>query len=469
MNPISTLAVQAADRFLARRETHPTRLDAAIDQALVRTGSLPDRATAKAWAAAKLTAALPVAPLIGTAMFGSLPLDTAISRRRAQRLPGALRSADPAIVGRHLHLDPGGRYLISSDLHRCIPGARDWPRLQETDELYRVTLEHYAKEDWGLIEAGDVEDLWMAGGTAMGAAIDALRLLGAVLWPIHRRVSHATARVQLGRIVENHAATYRTIAERFAAPGRYWRLSGNHDDPLSRPEVAAAMRRRLPGFAVRDVISLGEPDRTPEAVITHGHLTDPWNGPRGAWRGRIVTSLATTIADLRGHELGITDGTARRAFLSGRAGNRLRSIRGPFSMDRDQFTLNETELHEAFADRFGEDAGPWLVLGHTHVPGDGPWDPGTGSRYRRYVNCGSGVGQRLVTAVEWDGTAEARRPRLVAIARQSDLDESGTIDAARPGPEGPAHRIALHGGRRETIGTLDGEPVVKVAFSAPPD
>lgn len=103
------------------------------------------------------------------------------------------------------------------------------------------------------------------------------------------------------------------------------------------------------------------------------------------------------------------------------------------------------------------------MLGHTHVPGDGPWDPGTNSRYERYVNSGSGVAERVITAVEWDGGAAERRPILVAIARMSDLDP---VDA---GPEqtDPAHRIALRAGERTAIGSLDGEPVVRVVLRAP--
>ena len=132
-------------------------------------------------------------------------------------------------------------------------------------------------------------------------------------------------------------------------------------------------------------------------------------------------------------------------------------------MDREQFTLNETELHEAFAGHFGEGAGPWLVLGHTHIPGDGPWDPGTNSRYRRYVNCGSGVSERILTAVEWDGSAATRRPVLVGFARRSDVDVSGSITTLTD----PAHRLAVRRGPMKTIGTLDGEPVVKLELRAP--
>ena len=462
MKPIANAPAQATNRPVT--PTRPrTRLEAAIDALMERASTLPDEAVTKAWAATKLAGFLPVLPAFAAAMFGTLPLDTAANRRRAQRLPGALSASDPTVLGNNIHLDPNECYVITSDLHRSLPGARDWPRMQRTDRLYGVLLDHYGEHGWGLVEAGDVEDLWMVGGSAVGAAIDGLRLLGAALWPIDQRFSHAAARNQVRQIVNNHAATYATIADQFASQGRYWRISGNHDDSLSRPEVALALRLIIPGFAVQDLISLGEPGETPEAVLTHGHLTDPWNGPRGAWRGRIVTWLANSIADLRGHELGITGSEAREALLGGRAGNRLRSIRGPFSMDRDQFTLNETEIHEAFADCFGEEAGPWLVLGHTHVPGDGPWDPGTSSRYRRYVNAGSGVGERFLTAVEWDGTSNDRRPVLMAYARRSDVE----VPPAVTDSTDPAHRIAVRPGPMQTIGSIDGEPVVKMELRAP--
>ena len=463
MNPLFNTLIQAPSRRSTERPQTASRLDRAIQGLLRRSASVPSSPATKVWASLKLFAVISASPVLGPGLFATLPLETARCRRRARRMPQALRTDDPDVVGASTRLDPAGRYVVTSDLHRCIPGGRDWPRQQATDDLYRVALDHYGAEGWGLIEAGDIEDFWMVGGSALGVTLDALRMLGAALWPIDRRLSHATARNQLQRIIDNYEATYSAIAEKFVGPGRYWRLSGNHDDPLIRPEVAPQLARHLPELVVHDLVSLGDPGQIPEAVITHGHLTDPWNSPNGAWRGRFVTWLASALADLTGDEPGLTGATARTALLAGRAGNRLRSIRGPFSVDRDQFTLNETELHEAFAGHFGENAGPWLVLGHTHVPGDGPWDPGTNSRYERYVNSGSGVAERVITAVEWDGSAAERRPILVAIARESDLDPAG----AGPEQTDPAHRIALRAGERTTIGSLDGEAVVRVVLRAP--
>ncbi|MEZ5382137.1 MAG: hypothetical protein R2754_10155 [Microthrixaceae bacterium] len=444
----------------ARRRT---RLDTAVARIINGAARLPDRLTARLWAAVKLALAAPFAVPTALAVFATVPGAARKTRRRAQRFPSAILTGDTDVTGTLTHLDPGARYLITSDLHRCLPGARDWPRTQHTAEVYDVVLDHYATAEWGLIEAGDVEDVWMVGGSAIGAAVDALRLAGGALAPINSRLSHATSREQLRAIMANHGGTYRRLADRFCIPGRYWRLSGNHDDALGRPEVAEVVADQLPGFALSDTIALGQPGAEPEAVISHGHLTDPWNGPVGAWRGRIVTWIANTIADLRGRELGIMDARAREALLTGRAGNRLRAIPGAFSLDRDQFTLDESALHEAFVDRFGVNRGPWLVLGHTHIPGDGPWDPGRSSRYDRYVNAGSGVTDRVITAVEWDGTGEERRPVLVAFGTQDDLP----IALTYPKATDDAHRLAVRASHRSTIGTLRGQPVVRVELRAP--
>ena len=194
---------QVTPRRVAERPEPTGWLDRTVDGIMRRSSSLPGPPATRAWASLKLFAVIFASPLLGPGLFATLPLETARCRRRARRMPQALRTDDPDVVGASARLDPAGRYLVTSDLHRCIPGGRDWPRQQATDDLYRVALDHYGAEGWGLIEAGDVEDFWMVGGSALGVAIDALRMLGAALWPIDRRLSHATARNQLQRIIDN--------------------------------------------------------------------------------------------------------------------------------------------------------------------------------------------------------------------------------------------------------------------------
>ena len=132
MRPLSRGLDQATGRRVTARSDSLRWPDRAVDRILRRSASLPESPTISAWAALKLSAVVSTSPVLGAVLFATLPLETKRCRRRAQRLPGALRTSDPDVVGRSAHLDPGGRYLVTSDLHRCIPGGRDWPRRQAT-------------------------------------------------------------------------------------------------------------------------------------------------------------------------------------------------------------------------------------------------------------------------------------------------------------------------------------------------
>jgi hypothetical protein len=116
--------------------------------------------------------------------------------------------------------------------------------------------------------------------------------------------------------------------------------------------------------------------------------------------------------------------------------------------------MDEVLLFESFRRRWpdatDEDGGdPLLVLGHTHLPLAAPTVPGTGERWWRYRNAGSGVVPRTVTAVEWDGPASlaAGRPvsRLVAWCYRDDLPDGG-VDAEPAGEDAlgrPVVRLEL--------------------------
>ena len=49
-------------------------------------------------------------------------------------------------------------------------GTVGWPGHQHARELYEAALDFYAADEWGLIENGDVEDFWLAGGSTYGVA-----------------------------------------------------------------------------------------------------------------------------------------------------------------------------------------------------------------------------------------------------------------------------------------------------------
>ncbi len=83
--------------------------------------------------------------------------------------------------------------------------------------------------------------------------------------------------------------------------------------------------------------------------------------------------------------------------------------------------MDEVLLFQACRQRWGQpadtdlDGGPWLILGHTHIPLAAPRHPSGAGRWTRYVNCGSGITHRLVSGVEWDGSDDPLRPEVSLV------------------------------------------------------
>ena len=385
--------------------------------------------------------------------------NTARTNRRIPAVVEALgRLADGAdATGPFDHvrrLPAGTPGVVTSDLHRCIAGANDWPRRQGTAAIYDVALDHYGAAGWHLVEDGDVEDLWMVGGSTRGAAYG-LGRLGAASLP--GRVGRATRtrlrRRQLRAIVEHNVGTYRRIEQRFHRHGRYHRVVGNHDDVLADPAVADELRLVHAGLEVLDAVVVDRPGG-PGAVITHGHHTDAWNAPDMAALGRLGTWLACHVRDvpLLGLDPGLADEQASRRLLGGHQLDRLTAVSRWFGANLEQYSMDEVRLFDAAGRRWpsvtdpdGADD-PVLVLGHTHLPLASPTAP-DGRRWWRYLNSGSGVASKLVTAVELDGVGS---PRLVAWGRPDDL---------------PPHLADLE----PTAADAQGRPVVRVELGPDAD
>ena len=71
--------------------------------------------------------------------------------------------------------------------------------------------------------------------------------------------------------------------------------------------------------------------------------------------------------------------------------------------------------------------GPYVLLGHTHVPLARPSEPNHSGYWARYYNGGCGIFYRMITGIEWDGTDSAENPKvdLVAWRYNSDVVEGG--------------------------------------------
>ncbi len=374
------------------------------------------------WAATKAGLGLAAAPLTLPTLTAAAAHATRIANDRITRFPDHLHALaegrEPPLPGhRTLRRPAGERYLITSDLHRCIPGRLDWPGRQGVKDLYLAVIAGYAQEGWHLIENGDVEDFWMVGGSTWGAVYDVAYLTGSAIGPGRTGARRQVLTEQLDRIVANNAEIYDLLREGYGRDGRYHRTMGNHDDVYADPGLVERLGHHLPGVEVADTILLSDaPQDTGiaevDAVVAHGHLTDPWNGHGFATLGHYVTWLATGLDDLPGArrmEQLPMDGLSR--LLDGRARNRLIQIGSRYGGNRRFDSLDEERLFAALREDEPQDSWPWLVYGHTHFPMLRPLD--SQDRPVRYANSGCGVLNGAISALEWDNSDPEHPLRLV--------------------------------------------------------
>lgn len=384
---------------------------------------------AQAWAVAKVAGMLAGAPVGMPTLALAARRTAADCVRRVERFGEHVTAVaqdrpSPLPALTCTRLDGTRRWLITSDLHRCIPGRVDWPERQGTKDLYPTVLEHYAERGWGLVENGDVEDFWMVGGSAWGAVYDIARIAGGIIAPVDDTMRLGVLADQLDRTVENNARTYRVITEGFLRPGRYHRTLGNHDEAFLEPELASKLEEHLPGGGPVDSILLVDPPAGGDAdsvrdlgsvrgFVAHGHLTDSWNGPGYSGLGRAITWLGLGLDDLPTptYTDDLPDEEAVERLLAGRGRNRLITLDPRFGGNRRFDSLDEVRLFGSL--RMDEPSGgwPWMLFGHTHYPMLRPTD-GDG-RTVRYANSGSGVLDRAVSALEWDPDAGEEPVRLV--------------------------------------------------------
>ncbi|MEZ5143906.1 MAG: hypothetical protein R2726_15505 [Acidimicrobiales bacterium] len=296
------------------------------------------------------------------------------------------------------------RYVITSDLHRGPAGATDWPGLQDVTRLYLAMLDWYGDRGWGLVEDGDVEDFWMVGGSTYGVVYELARWVGhARRSPAGRRFLRAVHGEHLRRIVDHNAEVYDRIETRFHRHERYHRIVGNHDDAYLDEGVVDLLRQVHPGLEVLDALVLEGSDGG-VGLVTHGHHTDPWNAPGRSGLGKLGTWLGSTVADapFTSANPGLPTAAQTRRLLDGAHTSVLTEVSTVFGANRELYSMDEVILHDAWRERFGP-GGPWLVLGHTHLPLVAPVDPRGRRSWDRYLNAGCGVFDGMVTAVEWDG------------------------------------------------------------------
>jgi hypothetical protein len=126
----------------------------------------------------------------------------------------------------------------------------------------------------------------------------------------------------------------------------------------------------------------------------------------------LATWVANTISDTPGLES--PDSTlppsATLDYLTGRLPNRLLQVSTRFGTNSKYDSLDEELLFDAFGG--AAESGPWILLGHTHLPVIRPMSR-TGVPWNRYANSGNGIWAGMVTGLEWTGGSS---PEPLAVA-----------------------------------------------------
>lgn len=413
-----------------------------------RRGETPARVVPGVWAALKLALVGLASPVLGPWVGLRSARNHRHAKSEARRFPELLDEILAGAPGRApltrvVRLPAERRWFVSSDLHRSVPGHLDWPTRQRTRELYDAALDHYAAGGWGVVENGDIDECWLVGGSSYGVVYDVGRMLAALLpGRSGAQLRMAVYAEHLRRIWSHNQPTMDRLRQDFHRHDRYVRLVGNHDDCYEDPTVVEVLRSELPGVPVADVVVL-EDGPVPVGVVVHGHHTDAWNSPViGSSLARFTSSLGSALHDLPvPFAPGLPTPQDTEELLAGGLRNGLTRVNGIFGATTGLDSLDEVVLFDACRARWqpGGDhleEGPFLLMGHTHIPLLAPVELRSGSRWHRYANSGSALTHELVTGLEWDGTTAPTRPDLALVGWTADDRGEPLRVRFTPGPDG---------------------------------
>jgi len=197
-----------------------------------------------------------------------------------RRFPDPMRPGrtfvDRSIEGmRHVRRrDVRDSYVIFSDHHIFDANSRQDFFSPHNKALYLdILTNHYARQNWHLVENGDLEELLIHEPDM--AELEADGGTKEWDWPKIFDYRAQKIRAQLRLIVADNRDYYDAIWTGFAARGRYHKIVGNHDVALMDHDLMDIIRQ-MTGYAFdtpSEVMLLSQPGRH-RYCICHGHQFD---------------------------------------------------------------------------------------------------------------------------------------------------------------------------------------------------
>lgn len=282
-----------------------------------------------------------------------------------ERVQAAISKAEARIraKGNVIELKEKDKLVIMSDLHRGIGNGSD--NFARNQMLYFSALQSYFREGYSYLELGDGDDLW--------------------------------ENKRMDAIIREYADIFQLLG-RFYKRGRLYMAYGNHDRAKRcgrkmsdswRHMTEPCTGGRCPlftDFAAEEGYIIKQKSRGREFLALHGHQGDFWNDTLAPVTGFLVRHVWGPL-----ERIGLKNPNEESIYQESRS--------------------RQEKYLMAWADR--NQTG--LIAGHTHQP----CFPKEEGQY--YYNCGCGVKNGYITALEFD------REKVSLVKWQVAPDACGTL------------------------------------------
>ena len=269
--------------------------------------------------------------------------------------------------GNIIELKEKKKLVVMSDLHRGIGNGSD--NFARNQMIFLSALQHYYREGYSYLELGDGDDLW--------------------------------ENKRMDAIIREYSEIFRLLGA-FYKKGRFYMVYGNHDHiKKSKEKIHTSwchMRDSCLGhysplftdFTAQEGYIIRQSGSEREFLALHGHQGDFWNDTLAPVSAFLVRYVWEPL-----EKIGIKNPGEGSIYQRARNHQEKRLMKWADKRERE------------------------LVAGHTHQP----CFPCEKAQY--YYNCGCGVKNGYITALEFD------KDRVVLVKWQVEPDACGVLKVTR--------------------------------------